>query len=174
MCEKIDNSEMPDSKSILKVLELGWQDFFHARTQTWETLKIEAALVVGLIGADFKFDNVWVALLFGGLIVLATFSGILITLHHREGQITQYRHISNAEKALHLSPNIIDGIKLPESIHWIDIINPKAHNTPLFILRMHIAIMLFALIYVGAKLVLKFGLDTIIFVLVLFILGKLL
>ena len=51
---------MPDNETLRRGLELEWQDFIQTRGQTWRTLEIEAALIVGMVGADFKFDNRWV------------------------------------------------------------------------------------------------------------------
>ncbi|MDO8752485.1 MAG: hypothetical protein Q7J80_01210, partial [Anaerolineales bacterium] len=75
-------SKSPDHETLRKALELEWLDHFNMRDQTWRTLQVEASLVVGLIGADFKFEEAWVTLAIGLLISLTTISGFLITVHH--------------------------------------------------------------------------------------------
>ncbi len=144
---------MPEQESLRVALQLAWQDFFHARTQTWRTLEIEVALTVGLVGADYKFDSVLLAIVLGTLVILAAISGLLITIHHRIGQVTQYRHITNIEDCLELR-GVITGVTLPEPFKWFDLIDYKRRYTPVHIMRMHIAIGLFAIIYVVAKCVL--------------------
>ena len=88
----------------------------------------------------------------GLLVVLATVSGILITVHHRRGQIRKFEHIDRLEEVLGLHQvGLLDDVHPPEKFRWVHSLNPAKWNTPLFILRMHFAMMIFTLIYVVAK-----------------------
>ena len=155
MCDRNNHEDLagheagfPDKEVLLKALELEWQDFIQTRRQTWRTLEIEGALIVGLIGADFKFNEPLIAFLIGILVIIATLSGSLITIHHRRGQILKYEHINRLEKALGLQEaGLIDNVHLPEEFKWLHLVNPTKWNTPLFILRMHFAMMIFTIIY---------------------------
>ena len=150
------SEKLPTEESLRNQLQLEWQDHIQTRSQTWKTLEIEAALVLGLIGADFKFDNIGVVVILGVLIVISCISGIGITVHHRIGQIRKFTHIDRIEEALGLhQKGLLDGVHPPAKFKWSDIINPTRNNTPLFILRMHFAILLFTLIYVGARFFIK-------------------
>jgi len=141
-----------DPASVRKVLELEWQDHFHMRDQTWKTLQIEAALVLGLIGADLKFETLWVTGVIGLLIILAAVSGFMITLHHRNSQKLKFENIIRFEEWLGLiTPELLEGVKPPKPFARIDLVHPGRMNTPLFIMRMHIVIGVFVLIYVIAR-----------------------
>ena len=141
--------ENTDKETLRKALELEWNDHIQTRRQTWRTLEIEAILIVGLVGVDFKFDNPLVVVVLGVLVIVSTISGMLITIHHRKGQIQKFRTICKLEETLGLE-SFIHG-EPPQEFQWLDIINPIKMNTPLFIVRMHIAMMLFTLLYVTAK-----------------------
>ncbi len=141
-----------DAESVRKVLELEWQDHFHMRDQTWKTLQIEAALVLGLIGADLKFETLWVTGAIGLLIMLSAISGFMITLHHRNSQKLKFENIIRFEEWLRLiTPELLEGVKPPKPFAWVDLIHPGRMNTPLFIMRMHIVIGAFVFIYVIAR-----------------------
>ena len=140
------------SESVRKLLEIEWQDHFHMRDQTWRTLQIEAALVLGLVGADLKFASVWVTTIIGFLIILSTLSGFMITLHHRKNQNFKFENIIRFETWLGLiEPGLLEGVKPPKPFSWSDLIHPKHMNTSLFIMRMHIAMGLFTAVYVTAR-----------------------
>ena len=148
-CENI-----PDKQTLLHQLQLTWQDHIQTRNQTWKTLEIEAALVLGLIGADLKFNNTWVTIIIGIVLIVASLSGIAITVHHRRGQIRKFIHMIRIEKTLGLHrPGLLDDVHPPREFKWSDLINPnpKRINTPLFILRMHIAMLAFTIIYIVAR-----------------------
>ncbi len=141
-----------DRDSVLKLLEIEWQDHFHMRDQTWRTLQIEAALVLGLVGADLKFESLWVTGAIGLLIILSTMSGFMITLHHRRNQQFKFENIIRCEKWLGLiGPDLLVGVKPPVPFKWIALFHPARMNTPLFIMRMHLAIGLFVIVYVAAS-----------------------
>lgn len=143
---------MPDKDVILRQLQLEWQDHIQTRRQTWRTLEIEGALIVGLIGVDFKLDNLWVVSVLGFLVIIATLLGILITVHHRRGQVENFNRMYRLEEALDLhKPGFLDDIRPLKEFEWTDVLNLRRMNTPLFIVWMHIAMMIFTLVYVVAK-----------------------
>jgi len=146
-------SKSPDQETLRKALELEWLDHFDMRVQTWRTLQVEASLVVGLIGADFKFEEVWVTIAIGLLISLTTVSGLLITVHHRQAQQLKFEHIIKLEKELGLLvPDFFGGVQVPRPFVWTDLFHPLRMNTPLFIMRTHLVILVFTIIYVLARL----------------------
>jgi len=148
------SEQKPSEETLRQQLQLEWQDNIQTRSQTWKTLEMEAALVIGLIGVDIKFDLLWVALILGVLVVISCLSGIAISIHHRNGQVRKFIHIDRLEAALGLHhPGLLDDVHPPERFRWIDVLNPTRTNTPLFILRTHFAILLFALIYMGVRIV---------------------
>jgi len=146
----------PTEETLRNQLQLEWQDHIQTRSQTWKTLEIEAALVLGLVGADLKFDNVGVAVILSVLLIISCISGIGITVHHRRGQIRKFTHIDRIEEVLGLhQKGLLDAVHPPSEFKWIDILIPWRNNTPLFILRMHIAIMIFTVIYAFARILIK-------------------
>ncbi|MCJ7433951.1 MAG: hypothetical protein MUO77_10735 [Anaerolineales bacterium] len=146
-------SKSPDPETLRKALELEWQDHFHMRDQTWRTLQIEATLVVGLIGVDFKFEETWATVAIGLLVVLTAISGLLITVHLRQAQQLKFEHIIKLEKELGLLvPEFFGGVKPPRPFVWMDIFHPSRISTPIFIMQSHLAILIFTIIYVVARL----------------------
>ena len=146
-------SKSVDPETLRKALELEWQDHFDMRDQTWRTLQVEAALVVGLIGADYQFDEIWVTITVGLLILFVTISGMQITLHHRRAQLFKFENIIKLEKELGLFvPRLLGTAKAPRPFVWTDIFHPFRMNTPLFIMRAHLAILVFTIVYVLARL----------------------
>jgi hypothetical protein len=143
-----------DVDSIRLAMDLAWRDHHHMREQTWRALQIEAALAVGLVGVDWQIQNVYVTIAAGILVVVAALFGVLITLHHRKGEIRKFTHIVNCEEALGLHREDLlppDTTKLPRSLKFIDALNPWVQSTSVFILRMHIAILTFAILYVVGR-----------------------
>ena len=152
MNEEIKVTNTPTDESLRHQLQIEWQDHIQTRQQTWESLKIEAVLVVGLIGADLKFSNIYIVIIIGIILFFSSLSGLAITIHHRKGQIRKFIHIDRIEERLHLHiPGLLDDVFPPKPFKWIDIINPCKVNTPLFILRIHIAILLFTVVYIIAR-----------------------
>jgi hypothetical protein len=150
-CELEGANLRADDGTLRKILEIEWQDHFQTRRQTWRTLEIEAALIVGLVGADFKFESAKLVLALGLLVVIATVCGILITINHRKGQYLKFKLIMRIERVLGLlGPGVLDSVKAPQKLKWSNLLTHI--NTPKFILVMHIAMMVFTLIYVVARL----------------------
>jgi hypothetical protein len=75
-------ADLPDA-TLLKLLELEWNDHIQTRAQTWRTIEIEALLAVGLVGADIQFKSVAVTTVIGAVLLVATIVGMGITMHHR-------------------------------------------------------------------------------------------
>lgn len=151
--EKIVVKADPDS--IRSAMDLAWRDHHHMREQTWKALQIEAVLAAGLVGVDWQIQNAYATFAAGILVVIAAFFGILITLHHREAEIRKFTHIVNCEEMLGLHRDDLlhpGSTNIPRRIRFIDIFNPKVQNTAIFILRMHVALMSFAALYVIARL----------------------
>jgi hypothetical protein len=143
-----------DSDSIRLAMELAWRDHHHMREQTWRALQMEAALVVGLVGIDWQIQNVYATIAAGVLVLLAAPFGIQITLRHRQGEIRKFTHIINCEEALGLHREDLlprETTKLPTPLRFMDAFRPRVTNTSAFILRMHITIMLFAILYVFGR-----------------------
>jgi hypothetical protein len=146
--------KQPDLESIRLAMDLAWRDHHHMREQTWRALQIEAALAAGLVGVDWQLQNIYVTIATGILVVIASTFGVLITLHHRRGEIRKFTHIVNCEEALGLHRKDLlppSTTEIPKPIRFIDAFNPWIQNTSAFILRMHIAILVFAALYLVGR-----------------------
>ena len=138
-----------ENASIIAAMDQAWRDHFHARDQTWKALQIEATLAAGMIGIDLQLDNSTATLGAGLLTIVAAILGAAISFHHRKVEIRKFTHILNCEEALGLhTPNLISGVSLPQPIKIWDIFLPWKLNTALFIVRMHVTIMIFAILYI--------------------------
>ena len=143
-----------DADSIRLAMDLAWRDHHHMREQTWRALQIEAALAVGLVGVDWQIQNIYVTIAAGVLVVIAAIFGVLITLHHRKGEIRKFTHIVNCEEALGLHGKDLlppGTTNLPKPLRFLDSLNPRVQNTSAFILRMHLAILIFAVLYIVGR-----------------------
>jgi hypothetical protein len=161
---KTRSAQTPDNDTVRLALELAWRDHHHARDQTWRAVQIEAILGAGLVTVDTQFKSAVSTLAASILVVLAALFGILISRHHRALERRKFIHIMNFEKYLGLSrkdliPSYEDdrtsGVKRPEEFSLWAVLNPWQHNTAIFILRMHFAIMLFAIIVLATRLYLS-------------------
>mgnify|MGYP006293646525 CR=1 FL=1 len=146
---KSSPSSKPTEKTLQTQLRLEWQGHEQTRAQIWKTPGIQALLIVGLDGGDIKFANIWVVVVLGTVMLISGIAGILITRHHGIGQIRKFRHILRIDEQLGLhKPGLLDDVGLPTEFRWFHIIEPWQTNTPLFILRMHVAITVFVVIYI--------------------------
>jgi hypothetical protein len=154
----------PDNDSVRLAMELAWRDHHHAREQTWKAIQIEAVLGAGLVTVAAQFKNSPYAIGAAAILVFfAAIFGIAISLHHRELERRKFAHILNCEEYLGLHRDdlipVKKGLKIPtetgvsevglpgEFSIWA-VFNPlQRMNTAIFILRMHIAIAGFALIF---------------------------
>ena len=150
MKSKAEKAPQNQSEStLLKLLEIQWQDHFQTRTQTWKTLEISALLAVALVGIDWRLGSPLITIIAASLLVLVTHFGIQITLRHRKVEENKFRIITSLEEQLGLQ-DLIN--KPPAPISWWSIFRIKQSNTPLFILRMHFVIQLFAIAYLVVRL----------------------
>lgn len=140
---------MPDTETLLKCLDLQWKDHIQTRGQTWRTLQIEAALAIALVGIDWQLGNIFATIAFAILLIIATYFGSQITLYHRNvTEIRSFSIIINIEKKLGmLESDLLGDVQIPKSIKRSDAFRFKKSNTSLFILRMHITLQAFAIIY---------------------------
>lgn len=142
----------PSEEALRQQLQLEWEDHIQTRAQTWKTLGIEIALAAGLIGIDIKLNVLWATLILGLLVIVLSISGITTTIHHRNNQILKFTHIHGIEAALGLhKPGLLDDVRLPAPFKLADVFNLKKINTPLYILRAHIVILIFVLVYLGVR-----------------------
>jgi hypothetical protein len=161
----------PTDESVRLALQMAWNDYRHARDQTWKTVEIVAVLGAGLVTVDAQFKNVFATLLAGLLVIVASAFGVLISIAQRKAERRKWIHITNFEmflgldqtdlipvankylKDAALTPDIQDAqISIPPRFKFWDAFNPKVQNTAMFILRMHLAIILFVLVVVGFRL----------------------
>ncbi len=137
----------PTEEAMLKLLEIQWQDHFHTRSQTWKALEITVLIAIVLVGLDWKIDNRLVTILVASLLAIVAMFGMQITLRHRNNsEITSFTIIQSVSKELAL---LDSRLELPKPIYWWDVFLFWKSNTPLFILRMHFVILLFAIGYLS-------------------------
>jgi hypothetical protein len=150
----------PDNEAVRLALQLAWQDHHNARDQTWRALQIEAVLGAGLVTVDAQFRNPASTLATAVLVIFAALFGILISLHHRKLEHRKFVHIKNCEEYLRLhrkdlipsyDEDKLGGVKLPEKFSFWAVLNPRQQSTSIFILRMHITIMLFAIVVLATR-----------------------
>jgi len=150
----------PSPETVRKLLETEWQDHFQTRWQTWKALEVTAVLAVALVGLDWRLSdpassgkppatNSMVTVLAGLMLFGIALFGFLITLRHRNKvEVPKFEAIAAFEKELGVDMEL----PLPKPIRWWNIFLIWQTNTPLFLLRMHAIIMLFALVYVALRL----------------------
>jgi hypothetical protein len=144
--------EKPDADSVRVSLSDAWREHQHARDQTWTALKLTVALVAGFVAVEVRFHN-HIATSFGAFLVIAQAAGgLLIAKHHRTYQIQKFRHIRNFQQFLGLErADLISDAEDPKPIRWRDLFHVKRHNTVLFIMRMHLGVIAFALLFTAAS-----------------------
>ncbi len=144
-----------ENESVRLAMDQAWRDHHHTRDQTWKVLQIEFLLIVGIIGADWLLDSLILTIVSAALVAIITVCGIQITLRHRNRvEVNKFNHIINCEGFLELDREYLIGkMDRPNKIKIRDALNPIKGNTSLFILRMHLAIMGFALFVLIYKLI---------------------
>jgi len=148
--EHKNNEQMKPSEAVLlKCMEMEWLDHFQTRNQTWKSLEIEAVLAIGLIGIDWQLDNIFATSMVGVLLIISAFFGLMITVRHRNNvEVMKFIHIIDIEKRLGmLEPDLFGDVKKPKPFMWPEFFSLKS-NTSLFIIRMHLALVAFGIIYV--------------------------
>ena len=138
-------------------MSLAWADHHHTRWQTWEALKLEALIAVGLVGINLTDDGPQKRMLlgFGGALLLAlAFSGVMITIHHRAVEMLKLDQIRRIQTELHLGA-CIGVVEKPAEINWQNFafVWDRKTATALHILRMHVLIVLFAAGFLGSRFV---------------------
>jgi len=154
-------SQVTENNTVRLAMDLAWRDHHHARDQTWKAVQIVAVLGAGLVTVDAQFGNPIATVAAAILVVLAAFFGILISLHHRELECRKFVHLMNCEEYLGLrrkdlipsyEDDKIGGVMRPQTFSFWAVFNPRHGSTAIFILRMHLAIMLFAIIVLVTRL----------------------
>jgi len=142
--------------NIRAAMDAAWRDHQHTRDQTWKALQAEFVIAAGLIGVNWELQNSAFAVFSCVLLSFVALCGIQITLRHRNKvELLKFEHILNCEEALGLHrPSLISKVKMPKEIRFFwDVVNPWKHNTALFILRMHCAVFLFAVLFLVTRVV---------------------
>ncbi len=165
----------PDDESVQLAMSLAWKDHHHARDQTWRALGIVAVLGGGLVAVDISSSNLIATTGAGILVILGAIFGLWITKNHRDLERRKFIHIMNCEEMLglhrddlipleddhpekdddpkdQLDQMIRDGmVAVPGKFSFWRVFNFKKHNTSLFIMRLHFALILFSVIFVLAR-----------------------
>jgi hypothetical protein len=153
--EQID----PQPESLRTQLSIEWNDHFQTRDQSWRALQIEALFLVGLIGADVRFENIWLVTIVGGLVFLGGVMGFSLTMTHWVAQERKISNIHKIETALGLT-TVIDG-HTSGGVHWSYLLNPKSTLGVVFLARMHLVLVCLSLSYVIATMVLQSSMTTV-------------
>jgi hypothetical protein len=160
----------PTPEAVRAAMDLAWRDHHHARDQTWKALQIEAVLGAGLVSVDAQYDRPLATLGAAILVILAAIFGLLISWHHRKLERRKIIHIFNCEEYLGLHRDdllpkkwegpgadnrpaeIVDSaVSSPLPPRWWWLFDIRRTNTALFIMRMHLAIIAFAIVVVIAR-----------------------
>ncbi len=140
------DSNQPTEAALLKMLEVQWPDHIQTRAQTWKTLEIVGALIVGVVALGWQRDTLPVAIVAAMLLACVAVFGMAITLKHREVERQKFEIIGGIENLLHLD-TLITRRQMPKPISFWSIFSIRQSNNPLFILRMHFIVFLFAVAY---------------------------
>ena len=164
------NEERPTEESLRMAMDQAWRDHHHARDQTWKTVQIVAVLGAGLLSMDLVNKNLAATAFATVLVVIASAFGAGVTWNHRKLEVRKFIHLMNCEELLGLhrddviplyttpqemkskKKRVWDGaVALPAEFSGLAVINPAKNNTALFMLRMHLAIMVFAVLVFVTK-----------------------
>ncbi len=139
----------PDfNSSIRAAMDQAWRDHHHARDQTWNALRIEAVLAGGMVTTNFVFTDPMATMPAAAIVVLACLFGMLISIHHRRLEVRKITHVYNCEQVLGLHhPDLISDVRPPKMFSPFDVVFPWENNTALFIFRMHVALLVFAVVF---------------------------
>ena len=145
-----ENQSESKSSSYRLLMEMSWKDHLHTRTQTWKSLQIESFLAAGLLGVDLsmKDEQHLATILIGILVMFASYFGAKISIHHRYVMIKNFDHIKKCEEKLGLTNTIVLESHEPTEIKLWHAFDPRENNTAVYILRMHIALIIFAIVFV--------------------------
>jgi disulfide bond formation protein DsbB len=152
----MDSTEL-SSDSVRLALDIAWREHQHVRDQTWKSVQMVALVAVGLVTVDIRLANPVATIIAGLLLVLFGYLGTKITLHHRAYQIQKFTEIQNCERELHLMPRIVpDTVKPPVPMTFWDAFSPRVGHSAAFLLRMHIALMIFGVLFIIFRLLRAF------------------
>ncbi|UCH84928.1 MAG: hypothetical protein JSW50_04360 [Candidatus Latescibacterota bacterium] len=144
-----------DRETLRRALDIEWRDHFQTRRQTWKILEIATLLLLAFILADRHLGNPLAAVALGVLVAAISVTGLVATVHHRRAQIRKFTHIDRLEETLGLhKTGLLDDVHPPGRFEWIHIVDPRRINTPLFVLRGHLAILVFVVVYTVFRLIL--------------------
>lgn len=160
----------PSPEAVRAAMDLAWRDHHHARDQTWKALQMEAVLGAGLITVDAQHRQLTATLGLAVLVILAAMFGLLISWHHRKLERRKLIHVFNCEEYLGLHRDDLipkkwqgadpddrsaavrdSAVSFPDRSSWWWVFDIRRTNTALFIMRMHLAIVAFAIIVVVAR-----------------------
>ena len=142
------NENDRDKETLRRALDIEWRDHFQTRGQTWKTLEVTALLLLAFVIADRNLDNILAVAILGFLVAAVSITGLVVTVHHRRAQIRKFTHIDRLEDALGLhQAGLLDDVCPPGRFDWAHIVDPRRINTPLFVLRAHLVILLFVVVY---------------------------
>ncbi|MCH6575179.1 MAG: hypothetical protein IH795_08245, partial [Bacteroidetes bacterium] len=68
-----------EPETLRTQLQIEWRDHFQTRNQSWRTVQIVIALLLGMIGADIQFNQIWITTIIGVFLFLGNFSGFAVT-----------------------------------------------------------------------------------------------
>lgn len=138
----------PEKETLHVMLDILWKDLFHVRGQTWRTLELEVLLIIMLMVADLFLRRTWFTTFMAGVVGLTVLSGLKAAMHHRKTQLRTLSHIKHIEEELGLiRPGLIDNLSVPSEISYFDAFNPRQSSTPIFIMRMHFALLFICIGY---------------------------
>jgi len=137
-----------DEGYLSLALHTEWLDHFQTRRQTWKALEISALCLAAFVLAGLRIENTWIVTILGAVVICGSLAGAVMTWHHRKAQVRKFTHIDRLEDALGLhEPGLLDDVHPPRAFRLSDIVNPRETNTPLFVLRMHLVIVAFTIVY---------------------------
>jgi hypothetical protein len=155
----------PSRESVIAAMQAAWHDHQHARDQTWKTLQGIFVLAAGLVTVELQFNSLAATSFAAVLVIAGGIFGLLVTGHHREYERRKFTHIMRCEHVLGLRtvdeshPRLLSTDdnavlhwkekpeQVPVAIRWSDIARPSAQTTPIFIMRIHAVMILFALLF---------------------------
>lgn len=141
----------PSDETLLRCLDMEWQDHFQTRAQTWKALEIEGGLAAAMLGVNLLVDDRLPAIIGACLLIAASWFGAQITYRHREVERRKFAHIIEIEKQLGMvgPGRVFHDVRLPSRIYWYDPFVPWHASTPLFILRMHLILLVVGVLVLG-------------------------
>lgn len=141
-----------DREGLRLALHLEWVDHFQTRRQTWRALEVCALALAAFVLAGLRIESFAVLALLGAVVVLMGITGVAVSWHHRKAQVRKFTHIDRLEDALGLhARRLLDDVHPPAPFGPMDVVDPRRMNTPLVILRLHLAIVAFVFVYLAGR-----------------------